>query len=77
MLGDERQGGWGGALVHDYLRVIKGIEQGISVINIWSQMPLQSCVFSLLMSGNTSPKNTGNQKRKTGFTPFLQTDSWL
>lgn len=75
MLGDEE---WeGDALVHDYLPVIKDLQKGISVINIWSQIPFQSYFFSLLMSGNTSPENTRNQKRKTGFTPFLQTDCWL
>ena len=45
-----------------YLLIIKGIRQ----------IPFQSCFIFLLTSRNTSQGNTGNQKSKTGFTPFLQ-----
>lgn len=73
MLGDNEWEASGSS--NDYVPAIKGIQQGISVI--WSQLPFESCFFSLLMSGNTSQENNRNQESETGFTPFLQADCWL
>ena len=47
MLGDNEWEASGSS--NDYVPAIKGIQQGISVI--WSQLPFESCFFSLLMSG--------------------------
>lgn len=61
--------------VNDYLPVIKGIQQGISVINTWSQIPFQKLLLFPSHVKKHKPRKHWKPEKKNRFCSILA--DWL